>query len=249
MGTVFGEVADGYGAARPGYPQSIADAIGEYAGHVPTVVEIGGGTGLATALLQGLGDRVLSLEPDGRMAAQLREAYPDIDVEVTDFESWRPPPGGVDVIFGAMVWHWLDAADRCRQAHAALAPEGVLAVVGRQYGFADPDQRAAIEAAIEAIAWEGGGGPPDEWIAEDVRRSGLFDDVTLSRHDTATALPREDYLRLVSTFSPFLRLSPDARTGAIALLSEAVDRCGGVVDVELLTTLTLARRGPARAPG
>ncbi|MDQ1679510.1 MAG: hypothetical protein QOI42_369 [Frankiaceae bacterium] len=240
--TLFGEAAELYVDARPGFPVTIADAIAAYAGPVAALVEIGAGTGKGTAVFHRLADHIVCLEPDPLMAAELRRLFPDVEVRATDFESWQPPPGGVPLLVGSLVWHWLDAATRCARAHAALTPGGVLGIVGRSYAFADDDQRRIVEAAIVATGWEGGGGPHDRWIAEDIAASDLFDDVTVSRHDTSLALPTEDYLRLASTWSPFLRLPTDGRERATVLLRDAVTACGGVVDLLLATTLTLARR-------
>ncbi|MEU7619832.1 class I SAM-dependent methyltransferase [Micromonospora rifamycinica] len=55
MVEVFGEVAADYDEIRPGYPAALAEAILAYHGGPPgRLVEVGAGTGLATALLVGL---------------------------------------------------------------------------------------------------------------------------------------------------------------------------------------------------
>ncbi|MEV4828606.1 hypothetical protein AB0K25_09810 [Micromonospora sp. NPDC049257] len=55
MAELFGEVAGDYDEIRPGYPAALAATILAYHGGPPTrLVEVGAGTGLATALLRDL---------------------------------------------------------------------------------------------------------------------------------------------------------------------------------------------------
>jgi len=239
--TVFGEAAEVYADVRPGYPPTIPATIASYAGPISSLVEIGAGTGSATAVLRGLARHVLCLEPDARMAAQVAGTFPDVDVVVTDFESWSPPPAGVPLIAGALVWHWLDPATRGARVHAALTPGGVLAVIGRRYGFGDAEQQRRVSDVLNR-AWPTPDATADGWIAKDVRASGLFTDIDLTRHDTTVTLTSADYVRLVSTYSPFLRLSLAARADVLGEVRDVVDATGGSVVMRLATTLTLARR-------
>ncbi len=242
--TVFGAIAGDYADVRPDFPPSITSAIAHYAGRVDSVVEIGAGTGTGTAVFRGLADRILCVEPDPRMAARLRTQFPDAQVAVSTFEEWSPPAGGVPLLAAALAWHWFDAERRCALAFAALAPGGVLAVVGRRYGFVDPAQHQAVDAVL-STAWPVPAERADGWIADDVAASGLFEDITLSQHDTQITLAPEDCCRLVRTYSPFQLLAPGLRADVLTRLRGALD---GPVGVDMATTLTLARRG-AGPPG
>ncbi|WFE66345.1 class I SAM-dependent methyltransferase [Micromonospora sp. WMMD714] len=69
MVEVFGEVAADYDEIRPGYPAALAGAILAYHGGPPArLVEVGAGTGLATALLVGLVAADGGDAPTGRAA-------------------------------------------------------------------------------------------------------------------------------------------------------------------------------------
>ena len=106
---VFGTVADLYARVRPRYPPEIAEsALAHHGGTPASVVEVGAGTDV----LVGIGAPITCVEPDALMAARLTERFPDARVEVTTFERWAPPAGGVDVLACATAWHWLDAATR-----------------------------------------------------------------------------------------------------------------------------------------
>jgi SAM-dependent methyltransferase len=240
--TVFGEVAAEYEDVRPGYPVSMATAISGYLGAPPSLVaEIGAGTGKGTAVYARLGGRLVCIEPDPRMAALLTAKFPRAEVASSGFEEWDPPSGGVSVLGGALAWHHVDPATRAATAHAALAPDGVVALIGRAYGFADPDQGTALRSVFAAHDLRGQSRTPG-WIAAELTASGLFGDVTLSRHDTVLPLTGANYLKLVTTFSPFRLLAPDRRATLLTALGAAVASTGGLVHLELRTSLTLARR-------
>jgi SAM-dependent methyltransferase len=241
--TVFGEVAADYERIRPGYPMSIASAIADVVGTEPgAIVEVGAGTGKGTEVFLRLGGALTCLEPDPRMATELTRRFPQVTVDISDLESWDPPPGGVDVLCGAMVWHHV-GGDRVALAHAALRPGGTLALVGRVYAFADEAQDEAFSQAF-TTAWPDPGlaSRAPDWINAEIASSDLFGDVQTSRHDSALSLAADDYLLLVTTFSPYRALPAPRRQPLLDRLRAAIDATGGVVDVDLRTSLTIARR-------
>lgn len=63
----FGETAALYDRARPGYPVELIDLL--VCEGAPRVLDVGAGTGIASALLAARGCDVLGVELDRRMAA------------------------------------------------------------------------------------------------------------------------------------------------------------------------------------
>ncbi|XVU24680.1 class I SAM-dependent methyltransferase [Actinoplanes sp. CA-054009] len=238
MALVFGEVAGLYDDVRPGYPGELGRAIGERAPGGP-VVEIGAGTGKGTEVLAAIRDDVTAIEPDPRMAAVLRAKFPAVDVLETTFERWAPPAGGVGLLACAMAWHWMDAGTRNRRAAEALAPDGVLAVFGHRFGYADPAQSAAVGEVFDRA---GRDVPlrPVHWIVDDVRGSGVWSGVDELDWHRDLPLSTAGYLALTETFSPFRRHSPEVRRRVLDGLRAAIDGFGGTITIDLHTTLVLA---------
>ena len=244
---MFGEVADAYDDVRPGYPAELFARILSYAGRTPaSIVESGAGTGKATVSLRALGVPVTCIEPDAAMAARLARRFPDVSIVESRFEDWTPPPGGVDLIASAQAWHWVDPVRRTELAARALAPGGVLAVFGHEFGFLTEDfardinevyLRIAPEISHRDGALHPGVFHPDEW-----RGSPWFGDVEQDEFVTVVPYPTERYISLLSTFSPHRLLPSDVRQELWAAIAEFVDAHGGVLEQKLTTTLCLARR-------
>jgi SAM-dependent methyltransferase len=242
MNTVFGAIAGRYDELRPGYADSIADTILATIGGIPaTVTEIGAGTGKATAVFRRIGAPMTCLEPDERMAAQLAEHFPGVEIVMTSVETWTPPAEGVPLLVGALIWHLLEPQRRCRVVHDALAPGGHVALVGRKNVTIDPVQAAKIQTAFDEHGWAIGS-MPLYWIGDDLAESGLFTDIAASRHDTEHTTGGADFVRLVSTYSKFQALGPERQQRLVDALTQAVTETGGVVRERLETTLHIARR-------
>ena len=108
----FGAVAQLYDKARPGYPAELfAQLGGLLAGS--RVLEVGAGTGKATAGLTALGLEVTCLEPDPYMAAVLADRTvadgSQVRIEVATLDSFLAA-ATYDGLFSAQAWHWTDPA-------------------------------------------------------------------------------------------------------------------------------------------
>ena len=130
----FDEVADLYAHGRPRYPEVVIDDVVELAGFGPgsRVVEIGCGTGQATAALAERGLEVTCVELGPRLAEIARRElahYPSVRVVNADFEHWEPEGGLYDGIASFNAFHWVDPERRYGLAARLLRPGGALAVV------------------------------------------------------------------------------------------------------------------------
>jgi SAM-dependent methyltransferase len=218
----FDRAAGLYQQARPEYPEALYDALIEAAGLQPAdrLLEVGCGSGKATAPLARRGFRITCVELGPALAAQARRVLAGAgEVEVLEgaFETWEPPRGErFDLVFAATAWHWIDPAVRYERAWALLRPGGHLAFWSASHVFpvgGDPFF-AELQEVYDAI---GAGQPgdvsrpapgelPDE--RTDIERSGRFAVVDVRHFDWEVVYDVEGYLRLLDSFSGHIAMAP-----------------------------------------
>ena len=90
----YGHAADDYARYRPRYPRSLIDGLVE-SGHL-RALDVGAGTGIASAQLIEAGAEVLAVEPDSRMAQVATKN--GIHTEQATFEDWKPAGRSFDLV-------------------------------------------------------------------------------------------------------------------------------------------------------
>ena len=142
-------VVDAY-ALRPPYPDGIIDQLASLAGPTGAVLDLGCGTGEITRRLAGRVGRIDAVDPSAAMLASARSA-PGGD---HSGQTWilgsaedAPLDPPYDLVYAAAALHWMDWAVTLPRIRAALAPGGVLAIVGN--GTAPVPWAADAQAVID----------------------------------------------------------------------------------------------------
>ncbi|ANP48690.1 SAM-dependent methyltransferase [Streptomyces griseochromogenes] len=129
--TSFDAAAAQYAANRPSYPPALFDTVEELAGRPLSgarVVDVGAGTGIATALLHARGADVLAVEPGAGMAAEFRRGLAHIPIVRGDGNALPVADAHADFLTYAQAWHWTDTARSVPEALRVLRPGGALAL-------------------------------------------------------------------------------------------------------------------------
>lgn len=129
--SLFDPLAADYDAARPGYPDALYDELPRLtrlslAG--ARVVEVGAGTGKATAGLVARGARVLALDHGSAMLARLRTGLPGVAAALADAHRLPVRDGAAELVCYAQAWHWVEVATAAAEVARVLRPGGALAV-------------------------------------------------------------------------------------------------------------------------
>lgn len=234
----FETIGEEYDRHRPGFPVAAVEAILPAA--VPTVLDLGAGTGKFTELLLERADRVVAVEPSAPMREVLRSKLPT--VSALDGTAERIPlgDGAVDAVCVAQAFHWFDRDTAAAEIARVLRPAGVL---GLLWNRADPT--CAWDVACHRIAHPAVG-DADATTATAVELPG-FDFVGHNEIRWTERISRAGYVARWATVSSYLVANESGRRAmrdAIeAVLDDSPETAGrAAFDLPHLTDVFRYRR-------
>jgi SAM-dependent methyltransferase len=256
--TSFDAAAQLYDDARPGYPEQMVDIVMAYseAGPGARALEIGAGTGQATAQFAWRGIAVHAVEPGAAMAEFIRQKFEDSDLDVTvetaDFETAQLEPGSFDLAFASTSWHWLTPGVRWTILGQALKPGGTFAAFWNiphwrrttlcpqldlvyQRSGADLTQlgpMAAAEVEHSALMNE---------FFNDAPNREAFTDFRGGQFEWSETYSAADYVALLGTYGDHLTLAADVRERLFAGIAEVIEDDGGTIDLPYTTHVLITR--------
>jgi protein-L-isoaspartate O-methyltransferase len=249
--TTFDRVADIYQKGRPDYPEELFDVLFELIAEPAPVrlLELGCGSGKATAALARRCPEVVALELGVQLAEQARRNladFPGVEVVVGEFESWTPAKPEFDVVVAANTWSWLDPSAKYAKAAKLLRPGGHLAVWDTSQGFSDDVdpffeelQRAYAGAHEYKGTWPP---PPASDLADEFAASGFFEVVDTRRFEWTVSYDAEAYCNLLNTFAGHLALADKDRERVFAEVHRLLAaRPDGQITREWIALMTVGR--------
>ena len=250
---VFNEVAGLYDQARSGYPAALFDDIVEAAGlsSGDRMLEVGCGTGKATAGFARKGLDILALDPGADMIAQARQrsdAFANVRFVETTFEALPVQAGAFSLVAAAQSWHWVAPDIRFAKAREALTPGGALAVFGSAPMDIASPLREALAKAHALHAPELAGRPPEHSYLPDgplrdhFEQSGMFGPAAHKAYAWVRRFSAQSYVEYLSSVSRYRVLEAARREALFASISQAIDAHGDSFDVPHETHLYMAIR-------
>jgi SAM-dependent methyltransferase len=264
----FGDVAELYDLARPSYPAELVDDVLAFAGASSgdRALEVGAGTGKATALFAARGVKVVALEPSAEMAAVARRNCAGIEnvrFEATEFERWTGD-ACFRLVFSAQAWHWVSPDVRYVRAREALEPGGALAIFWNRPDWGSNPVRGQVADVYERVAPDlgAGAGPGPMHPASDKRRAWWadwgaelaaapgFEAVDARSYRWWERYTTASYLQVLRTHSDHIVLGEAKLGELLGAIGQLIDRRGGTLALEYVTELWMARAagGPLPAP-
>jgi SAM-dependent methyltransferase len=253
----FDAVAETYDAVRPGYPSEVFDAIRAYAERPDApgplrVLEVGIGTGQATAQMCARGWHVVGIEPGANLAAVARDRLASsapVEVLTATFESVRVEPASFDVVASATAWHWVDPGVGYEKAARALHPDGVIALWWNAHVPDTPDPRwASIRRTYEEVVPELARlarltpDRPDYDAAAELAACGWFSGVERNVFPFSVDYTADAFLALLDTYASHQQLEAARRRELYERLTRAIDgELGGTVTKPYEALLVLGR--------
>jgi SAM-dependent methyltransferase len=253
MSSVFDEAAELYDAVRPGYPDELFDDIAKLTGigAGAKVVEVGCGTGQATVGFAERGYRLVCVDPGGSLVEVARRKLEGYDVEfiVSRFEDWTPS-GSFDLVASGTAWHWVDPEVGYGKAAAALGRGGFIALFWNFHPKPFTRFFLDVQTVYRRVAPELGSiedKPSTEQrikeASNSIDASGLFEKPVVRRYPWKRSYSRDDYIRLLDTYSDHRALPEGVRDRLYGGVGRLIDEeYGGVVERPYLTVLFVARK-------
>lgn len=245
----FGPVAREYLAARPGYPAALIDDLLDAAALGPEdeVLEVGTGPGVVTRVLAERGLRVLGVDIGPELIEVAREhvrEFPDVQLEVRDFNAWTPPAGRFGLVTSGQAWHWIDDATGCPKVSAALTPGGLFAPF---WNYSVTLAAQLVEAyathAPELVVKRPYPGIDAriQQRTEKLEETGAFASIEVRRYPWTLRHDADGYVALIGTYSDHIVMDPDRRAVLFDAIRARIDREGGVIERPLEALLFLCR--------
>ncbi len=251
-GTLFDASALAYDRFRPGYPDAVIDemVLLSRLGPGSRLLEVGCGTGQATAALAGRGFSVDCVDPGKNLidvARQKCRQWPGVRFLAGRFEDVALGRGVYDLVLSAQAFHWVTPAVRLGKAARLLREGGSLALLCNYPGS---PRNQAMESLSRLIQRESGGmltawSYQDElrgW-AREIRESGLFRDLSVCRHAWQQRYTADQYVGLFRTYSDFLSLPRVLQQRVAACIRRFVAGHGGDILRPYDCLLIHARKG------
>lgn len=255
---IFGDDAEQYDTARPGYPPQLIQNVRDFAALAASepALEVGAGTGKATLAFARAGLPVTCVEPDVRMTRVLRRHcahLPDVTVHVTDFETWRPGRR-YGLLYCAQAWHWVDPTVRWARARNALAPGGAIALFWNHWALPCGHLTERLTAAHARL---GIAIPPDTLLDPRPRpvhrgpQARQWRDMTANHfvdadHRLYTSVHERStsaLLGLLASYGGYRALPAHPRQQIFNKVKRIVDEDGGHARLSVTTSLFLGRAG------
>jgi len=264
--THFDEIVVNYDNIRPEYPGKLFADIFSYIGENTDIkaLEIGAGTGKATAHFLEAGYDVTAVELGENMAEFLQvrfEGHKNFNVIVSAFEDVGLEDNSYDLIYAASAFHWVNAEIGCPKVANLLKSGGVFALF--RYNFL-ATHNEALDSDIHAVytkhyfsyytskstatrirrthdEFEEPSKIFSNYGFEDLRDYG-FHDVSLNFYDVTWTLDADGYIKLLDTFADHRGLPEENRIALYAGIKEAISKHGGYIKEDDVFQLYMGRK-------
>jgi ubiquinone/menaquinone biosynthesis C-methylase UbiE len=222
-----------YDSARPYYPDSLftklleATQISEGA----SLLEIGLGTGRATAPLADRGFKITAIDIGTNMvkfAQQKFAQYTNVEVINASFEVIELTKNHFDLIYSATAFHWIDPKVKYAKSHELLKQAGYLAIIGTEHvsdEHGDDFFHATQPLYNKWIPSETNNGyrlPEAVDILPEPFDEELFSPILFDKFPVRIDYDTVTYCELLRTFSDLLSLPKAAQEGFLGEMAELI---------------------------
>lgn len=264
--THFDEIVMNYDKIRWSYPDKLFADVIRYSGPEKgkKALEIGAGTGKATAPFLDTGYVVTAVEMGTNMTEFLSEKfkdYTDFNVITATFEDVLLEEASYDLIYAASAFHWVDAEIGCPKVFRLLKSGGAFALfrnnpvpaVGEELyeEIQSVYEKYYNSYYISKVRPVRKSKSKDEfWKPYEIYKGfgfeGLeqygFSEVTMKLYDASRTYNADEYIALLDTYADHRGLPDDNRAALYAGIKEAILKYGGHYKLDYIFQLYMGRK-------
>lgn len=227
-----------YDQHRPTYP---AAALRWSVGAEPrTVVDVGAGTGILTRALVALGHRLIAVEPDDAMRAQLSAKLPAVDARRGTAEAIPLEDMAAGAVVAGQAYHWFDREKAHPEIARVLRPGGTFAPIWNIRDESEP-WVAELSRIADRLAGRGGDHAHAAWM-DDADFGPHFAAAERAVFSHAVQMDAGSLLAMMRTRSYYLTAPAAARHGFDAAVRRLLTDLPATFAVPYLTVAYRARR-------
>lgn len=250
----YSPAAIAYQQVRPRYPQAVIARVVEIAqlSSDSTLLEVGCGPAIATPAFAALGCHMVCVEPNPdfyQLAQETCKPYPNVELQNCSFEEWELAPQTFDAVLAASSFHWIPPEVGYPKAAAALRPEGYLILLWNKelqpsyevyqqlaevYQTHAPSLNRSYEDSTTQAAIL------DE-MGQMAIESGQFKDMVAGHIEVEVTYSVDQYLLLLNTYSPHLKLEPQQKQPLFAGLRQVLAQNGDTIQLSFVSAFHIAR--------
>ena len=250
----YSPAAEAYQQVRPRYPQEVLDRVVEMAqiSSRSTLLEVGCGPAIATPAFAALGCQMVCVEPNPdfyHLAQQTCERYPNVELQNCSFEEWELAPQRFDAVLAASSFHWISPEVGYSKAAAALRPGGHLILlwnkelqpryeIYQQLSTVCQTHAPSLNRAYENSVMQAA--ILDE-LGQMAIESGYFKDIQSGHIEVEVTYSVDQYLMLLNTYSPYLKLETEQKQTLFAGLRKVLEQNGETVQLSYVSAFHIAQ--------
>lgn len=250
----YSPAAQAYQQVRPRYPKELVDRVIDLTklSDNSTLLEVGCGPAIATPAFAVLGCRMVCVEPNPdfyHLAQQTCEPYTNVELQNCSFEEWELEPQSFDAVLAASSFHWIVPEIGYPKAAAALRPEGHLILLWNKelqpryelyqqlltvyQNHAPLLSRSYEDSATQAAILDR--------LGQMAIESGHFKDMVSGHIQVEVTYSVDQYLMLLNTYSPHLKLGTEQKQELFAGLRQVLEQNGDTVELSYVSAFHVAR--------
>ena len=218
---MFNQMSEYYDFYRPDYPEEIIHQVVERAGLTPSshILEIGAGSGKATAQFVNYGFDILCVEPGQDLAERGKRRFAGKKVEyiTSTFEACLLPANHFDAVISAQAFHWIRKPDgyrlcsRCLKNNGGLMPFWNIEIIRDTNIDRERYELISKYDAYTAVMREDAYCQRVKNITEDIQSSGLFSHPEVIQIERELCFTAEQYFGYAMTGNIFVKNSEEKK--------------------------------------